>query len=148
MIRSSSRRRRRDGFTLIEVLLVLVILVVISSLGVVTYDGIRDRANVNATNVMVKLLESRLELYNNDVRSYPSTEQGLEALRTIPADLPRPDRWAGPYLKQNAVLIDPWDRPYQYEYDDSTRTFRVWSAGLDGVDGTEDDIDNLGTQTG
>lgn len=147
-MKRSPTRRRRDGFTLIEVLLVLVILVVISSLGVLTYDGIRDRANVNATNVMVKLLESRLELYNNDVRSYPSTEQGLEALRTPPTDLNRPDRWAGPYLKQNAELIDPWDHPYQYEYDDSTRTFRVWSAGLDGVDGTEDDIDNLGTQTG
>ena len=147
-MKRSPTRRRRGGFTLIEVLLVLVILVVITSLGVLTYDGIRDRANVNATSVMIKLLENGLELYNNDVRSYPSTEQGLEALRTLPTDLVRPDRWAGPYLKQNAELIDPWDNPYQYEYDDSTRTFRVWSFGLDGANGTDDDIDNLRRQTG
>ncbi len=144
-MKRSPTRRRRDGFTLIEVLLVLAILVVISSLGVLTYDGIRDNANVKAAGLMIKLLDSQLVIYNNDVRSYPSTEQGLEALRNAPSDLNRPERWAGPYLKQNATLLDPWDNPYQYEYDDNTRTIRVWSAGLDKVSGTDDDIDNLGT---
>jgi len=146
-MKRSPTRRRRDGFTLIEVLLVLAILVVISSLGVLTFDGIRDNANVKAAGLMTIALENGLDLYKNDVRSYPSTAQGLEALRTAPSGLNRPERWAGPYLKQNATLLDPWDNPYQYEYDDSTRTIRIWSAGLDGVNGTDDDIDNLGTQT-
>lgn len=145
MIRSPSRGRRA-GFTLIEVLLVLVILVVISSLGIMTFDGIRKRANIDAARVMIGAIESALDFYKNSVRSYPTTEQGLEALRTAPGDLRNPGRWDGPYLKRNAVLLDPWDSPYQYQYDQATDNFRVWSAGPNGVDGDEDDIDNQATQ--
>jgi general secretion pathway protein G len=75
------------------------------------------------------------------VGDFPSTAQGLEALRVAPSDLANPDDWAGPYLNKD-VPPDPWKQPYQYEYpgkyDESMPD--IWSLGQDGQNGTEDDV--------
>ena len=139
MTRSS--RRRRGGFTLVEVLLVLAILTVIAS--VVTYNYGRIRANAfrDAARTQIKVFDGPLEMYRLQVGDFPSTSQGLEALRTAPSDLANPEDWAGPYLK-SAVPQDPWKRDYQYEYPgkyDPTVP-DIWSLGPDGADGTEDDV--------
>ena len=138
------RVRRRQGFTLIEVLLVLVILVVIVSLGVPSYLNAQKRALVNATRSQIGLLEGQLDMYQIDVRSYPTTEQGLQALLVAPSDLAQPGRWGGPYPKKPTIPLDSWDNQYRYESPGkyNTTSYDLWSAGPDGADGTDDDIGN------
>ena len=81
-------RRRKGGFTLIEVLLVLVILVVLASLAVVAYGPIQRRANINAAKSQIGLFGTPLQTYQMTVGHFPTTAQGLDALRNPPADLP------------------------------------------------------------
>lgn len=135
--------RRRRGFTLIEVLLVLIILVIIMGLAAGSYFSQRKNAQVNAAKAQVGLFETPLEAFNLDIGMYPTTNQGLEALRNPPADVPNPAAWAGPYLNKD-VPLDPWLRPYNYmspgRY--NPNSYDVWSSGPDMVDGTNDDIGN------
>ena len=141
----SRSRRREGGFTLIEVLLVLVILVVLASLAVVAYGPMQRRANINAAKSNIGLLKTPLQMYQVSIGSYPTTAQGLEALRVAPADLLNPSKWEGPYLESD-VALDPWDNPYQYVSPGihNPDSFDLWSFGPDGVNGTDDDIGNWG----
>lgn len=107
--------RRSRGFTLIEVLLVLVILVILASLAVVNILSAQRSANTKAAKIQVQLFDSVLQHYLLDVGSFPSTAAGLQALRTQPADLPDPTKWAGPYLDKE-IPLDPWNKPYEYSY--------------------------------
>ena len=133
------KTHRRSGFTLIEVLLVLVILVVLGSMVGIFVRRAQKTADINATKTQLGLFAETLEFYQLEMKNYPTTQQGLEAMRTAPSDLPNPDRWAGPYLKSD-VPLDAWDQEYQYELLDPD-TFRIWSLGPDGQDGTDDDIE-------
>jgi type II secretion system protein G len=92
-----------------------------------------------SAQVQLRLLQNVLELYHLDMGDYPTTAQGLEALRQLPANLPNPAKWDGPYLNK-PVPPDPWDRPYQYEYSQGDEHPKAWSLGPDGRDGTADDI--------
>jgi general secretion pathway protein G len=134
------RNRRRRGFTLIEVLLVLTILVILASFAVVQFTGVRRTANVQTAQTQVGLIKAAVKIYEATVNSYPSS---LQALRTIPQDLPDPSKWAGPYLDID-IGRDPWGNPYQYACPGSHNPdgFDVWSFGPDGVNGTPDDIGN------
>lgn len=131
------RTRRRRGFTLLEVLLVLTILVILGSTVTFYFAKTQSKANARAAQVQINAIAQLLEEYHIDVGSYPSTQQGLAALRSPPADLADTTRWAGPYGNRE-ISADPWSRPYQYE--SSGDAFRIWSWGADGRDGTEDDI--------
>ena len=104
------RPRRNRGFTLIEVLLVLVILVILASLATVNILSAQKSAKLKEAKIQVELLDRALDHYQLDIGTYPST---LEGLRTRPADIPDPEKWAGPYLSKE-VPADPWTRPYQY----------------------------------
>ena len=137
---SPRSRRRRRGFTLMEVLLVLVILVVLGSMVGVFIRRAQKTADINATKSQIGLLEQGLEMFQMEMKNYPSTQQGLVGLREIPGDLPNPDKWNGPYLKKD-VPRDAWDNEYQYELIDPD-TYRIWSFGPDGQDGTDDDIES------
>ena len=98
-------------------------------------------AFLNYARVQIAMFDATLQAFQLDIGDYPSTAQGLEALRTPPADLPNPDKWAGPYLAK-PVPLDPWDNPYQYQYPGKHDPKKpdIWSFGPDGVDGTEDDV--------
>jgi len=143
----SRRCRRRGGFTLIEVLLVLVILVILVSLVVGTYSSAQRQAQVNAAKSQIGLFKTPLNMYRLNMNVYPTTEQGLEALRTPPANLPNPLKWQGPYLDQ-PIPLDPWDGQYYYASPGRMNpdTYDVWSAGPDGQSGTDDDIGNWSLQ--
>jgi len=103
--------------------------------------GSQRRQVAYITRAQIAMFEMSLELFRLDTGDYPSTAQGLGALRTAPADLANPDKWAGPYLGK-PVPLDPWDNPYQYQYPGKHDPKKpdIWSFGPDGVDGTEDDI--------
>ncbi len=141
MKRFPSKRRRRVGFTLVEVLLVMVILVIIAALSIRSYGGAQRKAFVNAAKTQVQELASCVEQYNIDCRQYP---QSLDSLVQAPPDLPDPTRWGGPYLQKPTVPLDPWDQPYQYAYPSvhGLEGPDISSAGPDLQPGTEDDIGN------
>lgn len=147
VLRRRSRHRThrvdRGGFTLIEVLLVLVILVILGSLVTVSISGASMKGKVKAAKAQVGMLQQPLEMYFLDLNQYPTTSQGLQALLAPPSDLKNNTKWAGPYVDKTLPL-DPWDRPYQYASPGkhNPNTYDVWSLGPDGVDGTADDIGN------
>ena len=134
-------QRRRRGFTLVEVLLVLVILVIIGSIVVANYGNIQRKAYVNAAKTQIGAFDGPIQTYRLDIGDFPLTAQGLDALWQQPGDLANPDDWGGPYLGK-PVPVDPWKRPYQYEYPgrNDPNTPDIWSLGQDGADGTDDDV--------
>jgi len=140
MTKRSIPARRRQGFTLMEVLLVLVILVILSSFAVYMFSGTQKKANLKAARSQIGAFETPIGTYYLDTNEYPPD---LESLRRAPASISNPEKWAGPYLNKE-VPLDPWERPYQYAYPGRQRPeeYDIWSLGPDGVDGTEDDIGN------
>lgn len=144
MTASRKRRRPPGGFTLIEVLLVLAILVIIASLAIVNYSKARRGAKIDAAKIGVRAFETPLEMYATDVGDYPTTAQGLEALKYMPTELTDDTKWNGAYLKTQALLLDPWGNPYMYEWPARNQEDfpDIWSFGPDRMDGTEDDVVN------
>jgi len=143
MTRRTVRDSRRGGLTLIEVLLVLVILVIIASLAVTAYGPMEQKARINASKTQLAGFKTPLQAYKLDLGTYPTTAQGLEALRAVPSGLPSQNKWNGPYL-DSEVPLDPWGNPYQYEYPGKQQSDLpdIWSMGPDGINNTEDDIGN------
>ena len=137
---STSRRRRRSGFTLMEVLLVLAILVILGSLVAMSFRNVLGDSDRKAAQTQVGLFETPLKMYFMDTKYFPSS---LEALRSPPGDLVNPEKWNGPYLEK-PIPLDPWDRPYQYAYPGKYNPdgFDIWSLGPNGIDGDADDIGN------
>ena len=134
---SRRKHHRRSGFTLLEVLLVLAILVIMGSTVTYYFIGAQQKANRSQALSQMSMFEQLLTAYHLDVGSYPSTAQGLEALRTPPAELANVNKWGGPYANKD-IPPDPWGNPYQYESDGTQYLIKSW--GADGQDGTEDDV--------
>jgi len=132
-----SRRRRRGGFTLMEVLLVLAILVILGGTVTFYFVGMQESAYTQAARTQITSFENSLETYHLYMSSYPSTSAGLEALRTQPSDAKNPGRWQ--QVMKDPIPNDPWGNPYNYELK-SPKDFVVWSYGADQQDGTDDDI--------
>jgi general secretion pathway protein G len=135
------RSEERSGFTLMEVLLVLVILVVLASLAVQTYRGTQERALKDAAKIKIGVLTSPIDTYQMHTRSFPTS---LQDLITQPSDSKMADRWSGPYLKDQSALLDPWDNEIKFAAPGkhNTTSYDVWSVGPDGQDGSSDDIGN------
>lgn len=130
----------REAFTLIEVLMVLVILVILGSFAVTIFTGTQDKAKIDQAKTQISIVESAARLYQLHMNSYPGT---LEDLVTAPADARNPAKWGGPYLEKR-VPLDPWDNEYRYAYPGkrNPEKFDIWSSGPDTTDGTDDDIGN------
>jgi general secretion pathway protein G len=139
--RPQNHRRKipRSAFTLIEVLLVLIILVILGSLAVNVFIGTQDKANINAAKAQVGLLSTPISLYHLNMNKYP---QKLADLWEEPSDSTLADKWGGPYVEK--LKPDPWGNPYQYvaEGKKNSNKFDFWSNGPDGKSGTDDDIGN------
>lgn len=140
-MRQISRRRRR-GFTLIEVLLVLAILVILAGLSVVAIANVQGNANNRLAKGQIGSLQSAMDMYKLDVNAYPTTAVGLNALVAPPSDLKNPNKWKGPYVTNGTLPTDPWGNPYQYELI-GPRQYKIFSAGEDGEPNTADDISNM-----
>ena len=131
--------RAPAGFTLIEVLLVLIILVILGSLAVNVFTGTQDKANINAATAQISLVRSAIDRYRLDMTRYPAK---LEDLWLEPTDSTEADRWGGPYVEK--LKSDPWQQDYQYlaEGKKNKDKYDFWSNGPDGKSGTDDDIGN------
>lgn len=129
-------RHRQRGITLIELLVVLSILALISALVVVNVLPERDRAAARKAQIDIGSIENALDQYRLDMINYPTTEQGLSALVTIPPGEARTDQYRpGGYLR--TLPIDPWGRPYQYRQPGEHGPIDVFSLGADGEAGGE-----------
>jgi general secretion pathway protein G len=126
------------GFTLIEVLVVIIILGLIAALVVPRITGRLDEAKVEATKIQMRSIKDALEQYKLDNGTYPTTEQGLKALVEKPNTPPLPSRWR-PYLDK--LPQDAWSRDFVYLSPGINRPFELRSLGADGKEDTEDDLD-------
>ena len=125
-MRSSSR-----GFTLLELLVVIVIIGLLAGYVAPRYFSQVGKSEVQVARAQIDALEKGLDQYRLDTGRYPSTEQGLDALTTKPAN---EARWQGPYLKRSAPT-DPWGRPYVYRAPGAKSEFELVSYGRDGKPG-------------
>lgn len=135
--------RGRAGLTLIEVLVVIVVLGVLATLvapNVFRHIGASKEATAQS---QIEMFGAALDAYRLDNDRYPTTEQGLEALRREPLGEPRPRNWRGPYLRKD-VPPDPWSHPYVYRNPGTEHTwgYELLSYGRDGrPGGTGEDAD-------
>ena len=139
-------RKRNEGFTLVEVLLVLLIIGMLATVLVTTLGGTQQKAQKDTTLMKVQKVENMLKTYNMHVGHYPTeSEGGLDALVNKPSfdDETSGEKWAGPYAKP-AELNDAWGKKLNYEPpSEGALEPKVWSNGPDGQSNTADDIKNF-----
>ena len=132
-----------SGFTLLELIVVIAIIAtLISVVGPQVFRNVGD-ARINAARSQIEMFGIALESYRMDNGVYPATEQGLAALRTLPAAGERPGNWRGPYLRR-AIPLDPWGRAYVYTSPgtENPEQFDLLTLGRDGkVGGNGEDAD-------
>ena len=132
--RRRPRRRRQAGFTLVELLVVLIILGLIAAFAAPRVIKFVGGAKTDSAKIQIERLSGVLDLYRLQVGRYPNEDEGLNALMEQPADAPD---WEGPYLKKADALIDPWRRPYIYRFPGEHGDYDLYSLGADGEDGGE-----------
>jgi len=130
-------KKRASGFTLIEVMVVIVILGILAAVVVPRVMDRPDAARITKAKQDIRALESSLELYRLDNFNYPSTDQGLESLVTQPSGSPEPKNWKeGGYMKR--LPKDPWGNEYQYLNPGVNSAIDIFTFGADGEEGGED----------
>ena len=133
----------RRAFTLLEIIVVIIVLALLAGLVAPQIFGRVGEAKGTTARTQIELLSTALDNYRLDNGSYPTTEQGLGALRDKPTRAPVPQQWKGPYVRK-AVPNDPWGRPYIYRFpgEQNAGTFELSSLGRDGqIGGTGEDGD-------
>ena len=134
-------KQRQRGFTLLEIMVVIVILGILASLVVPNLMGNKEKADRQKVVSDITALENALDMYKLDNSLYPNTEQGLEALVTKPTSQPEPRNYRDDgYIKR--LPKDPWGNDYQLVSPGEHGKIDVFSMGLDGEAGTDDDIGN------
>lgn len=137
--------KRQRGFTLIEILVVIIVLGMLAALVGPRILGRVSEAKGATARTQIELLGLALDSYRLDNGSYPTSEQGLAALNEKPAREPLPQNWRGPYLRK-AIPADPWGRPYIYRSpgESNPSAYDLFTLGRDGQPGgTDEDADLL-----
>jgi general secretion pathway protein G len=133
-----NKHRKQAGFTLIELMVVVVIIAILAGLVIPRFMGETDKAKQAKAKMQIESLESALKMYKLDNGSYPTTEQGLKALVETPTVGNLPKNWRqGGYLEKGKVPKDPWDHEYVYVSPGSHGDFDLSSLGADGEPGGE-----------
>jgi general secretion pathway protein G len=127
------RRKPVAGFTLLELLVVMVIIGLLAGIVAPQYFAQLGKSNAKVAKAQIESFSQALDQYRLDVGRYPTTEQGLAALRVAPAGVAK---WQGPYLKRD-IPVDPWSNPYQYQAPGQHGEFDLQSFGSDGQPGGE-----------
>jgi general secretion pathway protein G len=137
---ASVRYARHPGFTLLELLVVIVIIGLLASMVAPRYFDQLGKTNTKIARAQIVALEKALDQYRLDVGRYPSTEEGLDALFVKPNN---EEKWKGPYLKK-AVPPDPWGRPYIYKSPGDHGELDLSTLGADGQPGGSDENADVG----
>jgi general secretion pathway protein G len=132
--------RKAQGFTLLELLVVIVIIGLLAGYVAPRYFAQVGRSEIQVAKAQIESLEKALDQYRLDMRRYPSAEEGLQALVAKPENAPA---WSGPYLKKS-VPMDPWGRPYTYRTPGQKGEFDLFSYGRDGKPGGSGDDADIG----
>lgn len=126
-----------QGFTLLEMLVVLVIIGLLAGLVGPRLFGKVDSSKVSTAETQIKMLKGALETMRLDINRFPTAEEGLKLLYDKPSQEPIKNLWQGPYLDE-AVPLDPWEKPYQYSLPGKDgQPFALYSFGADGQAGGE-----------
>ena len=134
---------KQQGFTLIEIIVVVVIIGILATFVAPKFMGKTDTARITKAKSDILSLESALDLYKLDNFTYPTTDQGLEALISVPSSDPVPTNWQkGGYIKK--LQKDPWQRDYLYLSPGEHGEVDIYSLGADGVEGGEDSNADIG----
>lgn len=133
----------RRGFTLVELLLVLVILATLAAIVIPKFSGRSEQAKVTAAQTQISTFGTALDAFEVDMGYYPKGSDGLSLLVVEPKD---GKNWRGPYLKSD-IPADPWGNPYIYEFPGKhhDKGYDLLSMGPDGRRDTEDDVANWGS---
>lgn len=137
-------RRSRHGLTLLELMIVLIILVGLLALVGPRLLGSQKKADIKTAQAQISNLEQALKMYTVDMKTYPSTEEGLKCLLVAPEDERKAKNWDGPYVDGDSLPLDPWGNEFGYEFggEGGSSMPRIYSVGPDGEEGTDDDIAN------
>lgn len=135
------RARLRAGFTLLELMVVLLILALLGSIAAPRVVKYLSKAKADAAQIQVDALSGAVEAFLIDVGRLPTTEEGLKVLLETPAESPQ---WDGPYIQKEASLTDPWGRAYRYRQPGNKREFEVYTLGSDDKEGGEKDARDIG----
>ena len=139
---------RQAGFTLLEMIVVLVIIGLIMGLVGPRLFGQADKAKVQTAGTQIKMLGGALQTMRLDISRWPTEQEGLALLTTRPAGTEAARGWAGPYLDE-AVPSDPWGKPYQYAPQASgDQPYTLYSFGADGKPGGEGQDADIGHMPG
>lgn len=136
------KQRKHRGFTLIEIMVVMVILGLLVAVVAPNIMGRSDQAKVTITKTQMSNIANALDMYRLDNSHYPSTQQGLEALVSRPSGSPEPKNWnADGYLK--SVPEDAWDNEFEYMSPGAEGAYDLYSLGSDGQEGGEGDAADI-----
>ncbi len=143
----NSREKRTGGFSLIEIMAVVLIMGLLAGIVGTFVVGQINSARVSTAKAQIKQIESALTFYQMDNGRFPTEEQGLAALVRPPSSGPEPRNFRpGGYLQGGAVPMDPWDNPYSYRVpgEVNQHSFDLWSYGSDGQAGGDDTAADIG----
>jgi general secretion pathway protein G len=129
---------RRAGFTLVEILVVIIVIAMLATLVAPSVFQHVDQAKASTAKAQIEMLSAALDAYRLDNDRYPTSEQGLAALRQSPSASPAPRRWRGPYLRRE-LPVDPWGKPYVFRSPGTVNpeSFDLLTLGRDGREGGE-----------
>jgi len=137
--------RRAQGFTLIEIMIVMVIIAMLAALVGPRVMGALGSSKVKATKIQIETLSNAVDAFHLDTGRYPAQHEGLPALIENPTAAPIKN-WRGPYLKKNRIPNDEWGNPFVYQIPSTHKMpFDIYSLGADGKPGGTEDNADLGS---